>query len=138
MAQQDVENTKAAYEAFGRGDVMAAAENFADDIEWWTSESLPDGGTVRGKDAVLEAWSHLPEYVTEFAVEPDEILDCGDKIVVRGHQHVKTKETGETYDGPFVQILEFSGGKVQRAAFFEDSGKVLEALAGQNIEVGAA
>jgi len=126
MAQEDIERTKAAYEAFGRGDVEAAAQDFADDVEWWTSDSLPDGGTIRGKDAVLEAWSHIPNYVTEFSVHPDEVLDCGDKVVVRGHQHVRTKETGETYEGPFVQILEFG------------DGKVLEALAGQNIEVGAA
>jgi ketosteroid isomerase-like protein len=138
MAQEDIERTRAAYEAFGRGDMQAAAQDFADDVQWWTSDSLPDGGTIRGKDAVLEAWSHMPDYVTEFSVEPDEILDCGDKVIVRGHQHVKTKDTGETYDGPFVQILEMRDGKVQRAEFFEDSGKVLEALAGQNIEVGTA
>ena len=138
MAQQDVDNTRAAYEAFARGDVEAATRDFADDVEWWTAESLPDGGVVKGKDAVLEAWSHIPNYLTEFSVEPDEILDCGDKVVVRGHQHIKTKETGESYDGPFVQVLEFSDGQVQRAEFYEDSGKILEALAGQNIEVGVA
>jgi uncharacterized protein len=136
MAQQDVDNTRAAYEAFGRGDVEAATRDFADDVEWWTSESLPDGGIVKGKDAVLEAWSHIPNYLTEFSVEPDEILDCGDKVMVRGHQHIKTKDTGESYEGPFVQILEVRDGKIIRAEFFEDSGKVLEALAGQNIEVG--
>jgi ketosteroid isomerase-like protein len=138
MAQQDVEATRAAYEAFGRGDVQEAAKDFADDIEWWTSDSLPDGGLIRGKDAMLEAWSNIPNYFTEFTVEPDELMDCGDKVIVRGHQHVKTKDTGESYEGPFVHILEFSDGKVQRAEFYEDSGKVLEALAGQNIEVGAA
>ena len=139
MAQQEVENTKAAYEAFGRGDVMAAAQEFADDVEWWTAESLPDGGTIRGKDAVLEAWSHIPNYATEFSVTPDQIVECGgDMVLVRGHQRITTKETGETYEGPFVQILEFRDGKVARAEFYEDSGKVLEALAGQNIEVAAA
>jgi ketosteroid isomerase-like protein len=138
MAQQDVESTKAAYEAFGRGDVMAAAKDFADDVEWWTADSLPDGGTIRGKDNVVEAWSHIPNYLTEFAVHPDEVMECGDKVVVRGHQHITTKDTGESYEGPFVQILEFRDGKVSRAEFYEDSGKVLEALAGQNIEVGAA
>jgi ketosteroid isomerase-like protein len=136
MAQQDVERTQAAYEAFGRGDVEAAARDFADDVEWWTAESLPDGGTIRGKDSVIEAWSHIPNYLTQFEVHPDEILDCGDKVMVRGHQHITTKDTGESYEGPFVQVLEFRDGKVQRAEFFEDSGKVLEALAGQNIEVG--
>jgi uncharacterized protein len=136
MAQQDVDNTRKAYEAFGRGDVMAAAQDFADDVEWWTSESLPEGGTVKGKESVIEAWSHIPNYLTEFAVHPDDIVACGDMVVVRGHQHITTKDTGESYEGPFVQILEFEDGKVKRAAFFEDSGKVLEALAGQNIEVG--
>ncbi|TML29407.1 MAG: DUF4440 domain-containing protein [Actinobacteria bacterium] len=138
MAQQDVENTRAAYEAFGRGDVMAAIEAFADDVEWWTSESLPNGGLIRGKDNVLDAWSQIPNYATEFAVHPDQIVECGDMVVVRGHQHMKTKDTGESYEGPFVQILEMRDGKVQRAEFFEDSGKVLEALAGQNIELGVA
>jgi ketosteroid isomerase-like protein len=138
MAQQDVENTKAAYEAFARGDVMAAAADFADDVEWWTSESLPDGGLIRGKESVLEAWSHIPNYVTEFSLQPDQIVACGDMVLVRGHQRITTKETGETYEGPFVQVLEFRDGKVSRAEYYEDSGKVLEALAGQNIEVAAA
>jgi ketosteroid isomerase-like protein len=138
MAQQDVDATQAAYEAFGRGDVEAAAKDFAEDVEWWTSDSLPDGGTIRGKDNVLEAWSHIPNYLTEFSVEPDQIVECAGMVLVRGHQHIKTKDTGESYEGPFVQILEFRDGKVQRATFFEDSGKVIEALAGQNIEVGTA
>ena len=101
MAQQDVENTRAAYEAFGRGDVMAAIEAFADDVEWWTSESLPNGGLIRGKDNVLDAWSQavrLPdvpcfgERIERFAVR--EVADRvhGNREAVPGRARNRVHE----------------------------------------------
>ena len=108
MSQQDVETIKTAYEAFGQGDLQGAAKEFTDDVEWWSSPEVPEGGTVNGKDAVVESWSNIPNYFSEFAAEPREFVDAGDKVCRPGHtachdeghrQHVRGPIRARLLDG---------------------------------------
>ena len=49
-------------EAFGRGDLDAAVQNFADDIRWENPEApqFPNNGVTQGKDAVKALFAELP------------------------------------------------------------------------------
>ena len=49
MSQENVQLAQQGYEAFGRGDLEAVGQTFADDVEWWTSDELPAGGEVKGR-----------------------------------------------------------------------------------------
>ncbi len=40
----------AAYEAFRRGDLEGVAKQFADNVEWESPDTLPNGGVTRGRD----------------------------------------------------------------------------------------
>jgi ketosteroid isomerase-like protein len=54
-AEQNIETTKAMYEAFGRGDVNAILEVVTDDVDWSTDaaiESAPWYGPKHGKAGV--------------------------------------------------------------------------------------
>ena len=53
MSAENVETVRVAYEAFGHGDLGTVGSHFAEDAEWETSDSLPLGGLVRGRDAIL-------------------------------------------------------------------------------------
>jgi ketosteroid isomerase-like protein len=130
MSQQDVDNTKAAYEAFGRGDLQGAAEFLTDDVEWWSSPEVPEGGTVKGKDAVIQSWSNIPNYFSEFAAEPREFVDAGDKVFVLGTQRATAKDTGNSFETPYVHVFFSVDGKVTRAEFHSDSAKEVKALGG--------
>jgi ketosteroid isomerase-like protein len=130
MSQQDVETIKTAYEAFGRGDLEGAAQGFTDDVEWWSSPEVPEGGTITGKDAVIESWSNIPNYFSEFAAEPREIVDAGEKVFVLGTQRATAKDTGKTFETPYVHVFWTAGGKVTRAEFHSDSALEVKALAG--------
>jgi len=86
MSAENVEVVRVAYEAFGRGDLATVAEHFAEDAEWETSDSLPLGGLVRGRDAIIGNFTQLPNYWSSFSVVPEEYIDAGDHVVVTGVQ----------------------------------------------------
>ena len=50
MSAENVETVRTAYEAFTRGDLGGVAEYFAEDVEWESPDSLPNGGLVSGRD----------------------------------------------------------------------------------------
>jgi ketosteroid isomerase-like protein len=45
---------RAAYEALRSGDLPGVGSSFADDVVWEAPDTLPSGGVIHGRDAVLE------------------------------------------------------------------------------------
>ena len=64
MSVANIEVVRNAYAAFTKGDRHALGEHFAEEIEWETPHSLPRGGGVSGRDAVMENFAQLPQGVT--------------------------------------------------------------------------
>ena len=122
----NVDTARAAYEAFGKGDMDTLREMFADDAEWLTSDELPEGGLNSGRDAIMENFSRLPDYWSDFSVEPEEFIDAGDDVVVRGTQ----RATGEggSFEAPFLHLMRFRDGEITRGEFHSDSAKAVKAL----------
>jgi ketosteroid isomerase-like protein len=124
----NVDSARSAYEAFGRGDLEALKEMFAEDAVWVTSDELPLGGETRGRDAVIENFAQIPSYWSSFSVEPRDFLECGDVVVVRGTQRAGNDRG--SFEAPFVHVLEYDGdGKTTRGEFFTDSAKAAKLLA---------
>ncbi len=126
MSAENIESAKAAYEAFGSGDMERLAGMFADDAEWLTSDELPLGGHTTGRDAIMENFAQIPNYWSEFSVDPEQFIDGGDDVVVRGTQR-GTGEAG-SFESPFLHLMHIEGGKVIRGEFQADSAKALKAL----------
>lgn len=123
----NVDAARSAYEAFGRGDLSALRDSFAEDAVWVTSDELPLGGVVEGRDQILANFAEIPSYWSSFNVEPEEFIDAGDYVVVRGMQHAENERGG--FDAPFVHLLEYRDGKTVRGEFFTDSAKAAKLLA---------
>ena len=116
MSQENVAAVQEAYQAFGQGDIAGAVAGIAEDADWVTSDELPLGGTLHGRDEIAKAWSQIPEYFDEFSVKPDEFIDAGDTVIVHC---------------PYLHMLKLRDGVTVRAEFFADSAKALHALEGQ-------
>jgi uncharacterized protein len=124
----NVDTARSAYEAFGRGDLDALRDTFAEDAAWVTSDELPLGGEVRGRDQILSNFAQIPSYWSSFSVEPEEFIDAGDYVIVRGTQRA-ANDRG-SLEAPFVHVLEYDGnGKTVRGEFFADSAKAAKLLA---------
>ena len=123
----NVDTARSAYDAFGRGDLDALQEDFAEDVVWVTSDELPLGGVVEGRDQVIANFAQIPNYWNSFSVEPEEFIDAGDYVVVRGTQ--KAGNDKGSFEAPFIHVLKYDGdGKAVRGEFFTDSAKAAKLL----------
>lgn len=129
---QNVDNLRAGYEAFGRGDLEAAMETFDEQIRWENpnAPSIPNPGVHEGKQAVGELLAATPQYWDQFKVAPDEFVDAGDTVVVLGHLEGRAKETGTEVKSPFVHVWRMSDGKAQRVQLLSDTALIADALSG--------
>jgi uncharacterized protein len=124
----NVDTARSAYEAFGRGDLEALKEDFAEDAVWVTSDELPLGGVVEGRNQILANFAQIPNYWSSFSVEPEEFIDSGDWVVVRGTQRAGNDKG--SFEAPFAHLLKYdANGKTVRGEFFGDSAKAAKLLA---------
>jgi hypothetical protein len=122
----NVDTARSAYEAFGRGDLAALKENMAEDAVWVTSDELPLGGETRGRDAIIENFAQIPNYWSSFSVEPEDFIDGGDWVAVRGTQRAGNDKG--SFEAPFAHLLEYKDGKLVRGEFYADSAKAAKLL----------
>lgn len=122
----NVDTARSAYEAFGKGDLASLQEDFAEDATWVTSDELPLGGTVEGREQIMANFAQIPNYWTSFSVNAEEFIDAGDYVIVRGTQQA-SNDRG-SFEAPFVHILKYEDGKVVRGEFFGDSAKAAKLL----------
>ena len=82
MSQRDIDVILASYEAFNSGDLDAAMDAFAPEIEWNVPPILPDAQVYHGHEGVKQFWIGWQETFDDFRVEIDETIDAGEQIVV--------------------------------------------------------
>ncbi|MDX6609776.1 MAG: uncharacterized protein QOF85_1701 [Solirubrobacterales bacterium] len=123
----NVDTARSAYEAFGRGDLEALSEMLSEDGTWLTSDELPLGGETKGRDAILENFTQIPNYWSSFSVEPEEFIDAGEWVVVKGTQ--RAAHNGDSFEAPFAHLMKFADGKIVRGEFYGDSAKAAKVLA---------
>jgi uncharacterized protein len=127
----NIDVIRGAYDAFGRGDIPAVLAVFADDIEWYAPDELPDGGTYRGPQGVATFFQALPRNYTELVVAPETFLDAGDRVVVEG-QH-RGSIGGTPFAVGFAHVWTLAGGKATRFREYGDTGKLLPLFAAAGV-----
>jgi ketosteroid isomerase-like protein len=115
----NVDTARSAYEAFGNGDLAALQGSFSEDAVWVTSDELPLGGEVQGRDQILANFAQIPNYWTSFSVEAEEFIEAGDYVIVRGTQRAANGKG--SFEAPFLHLMKFEDGKTVRGEFFTDS-----------------
>lgn len=123
----NVDSAQSAYEAFARGDLEALREMMTEDSTWLTSDELPLGGETRGRDEILGNFAQIPNYWSSFSVEPEEFIDAGEWVIVKGTQRAGNE--GGSFESPFAHLLKFTNGKIARGEFYADSAKAAKVLA---------
>src|SRR5215211_1899766 len=76
------------YGAFGRGDIPAALDLLADDVEWIfrAPSVIPFAGTRRGREGVAQFFSLVGETLEFQQFEPREFVAQGDMVVALGFE----------------------------------------------------
>jgi len=102
-AEQNKQNAREAYAAFGNGDAERAMRDIDDSIEWTERGNNALTGTHEGKQAVGELWEKLVS--KGFRTSPHDFVAEGDKVVV-----LTTRELdGEVTEGADVLTFNDAG-----------------------------
>lgn len=133
----NVDTLRSGYEAFAREDIPAVLELFDADIEWYSPDELPDGGTYRGPDQVAGFFAALSRRYDELSVQPERYLAAGDDIVVVEGTHTGRIGT-ESFEVGFAHVWTLRDGKITRFREYMDSGKLLPLFASQPTAAGTS
>lgn len=100
----------------------------SDDLEWMVMESVPGGGTYKGKKAVFEEYfPRLFSNFTEFHAITEEFLDAGDHVTVLGKYQMVTKKSKKKIESPFAHVYTLKSGKITKFRQYADTVKIQEA-----------
>ena len=114
MAAEDVEQLRAAFDAFARGDLETALARVAPDFVINDRVIVEDTTDLRGPDGLRETQRRLTEGFSAVRFEPLELIDLGGRILAR----VRFRGTGATTEIPVElevgQIWELRDGLATR------------------------
>lgn len=128
--QQNIELVKQAYESFGKGDIPALLDSFAENIEWRSPniEGSPFQESYDGREAVAQFFATIDEHENFTLFEPREFIAQGDRVVVLGALSSKVNSTGRDYQTDWVHIFTVRDGKITNFREFFDTAAASKAF----------
>ena len=120
------------YAAFGRSDIPALLNGFADDVDWWVAgpADIPICGSRHGLEQVAQFFKALDETLDTQQFKPQEFFAQGEVVVVLGHERHRVKSTGRIHEGDWVQVFTLREGKVVRYREYLDTAALVAAFRG--------
>ena len=145
-------NFRQVYEAANRRDFDALLLRLDPEIEFRFDDSPVRGllppdlvGAHHGHDGYVRVWKAGLEVAEDYRLEPDEVLDFGDRLVVAGRQTGHGTSSGIPFDEPLLTLFILRDGLVigmkdfaDRAAALAAAGLRVRALTGEPERIGPA
>ncbi len=133
MSQTNLELMKDLYAAFARGDGQAVMASMDPAIVWNEAESFPyaDRNPYLGPAAVVDGiFSRLDTEWDHFQVIPDEFVDAGDTIAVKGRYRGTYKATNIPLDSQFAHFWRLRDGKITNFQQYTDTAQASRVVGG--------
>ena len=138
LTREDIDHVREGYRLFAEGD-PAFLERYEPNATLIFPDSLPKGGTYRSPWEALEFWNTVGELFEGAHPEPEEFIRDGDRLVVLGHFHGRSRATGEQVAIRFLHVFGLGGveGALSQQRFTSlelimDTAAVLSALTKQD------
>jgi ketosteroid isomerase-like protein len=139
MSRENVELVQAFFAAPGTMDkdtilanLPAMIEQICDrEIEWVEDPQRADGRVYRGHEGVRASFEQWFEQWDEYEFEVDEIVDCGDRVLVKARESGRGAASGATVSARIYTVVTFRDGKILRYQEFYDEAQALEAAGGR-------
>jgi ketosteroid isomerase-like protein len=91
MSQENVEVVRRTLTVFNRDGIEATLENFDGEVEWIGPPEWPDDRTYKGHDGIRRLAAAWGENFDEYRVDPDRLIDAGDRVVALANQRGRIK-----------------------------------------------
>jgi uncharacterized protein len=80
-------------------------------------DKLPWAGNFEGKQEIANFFAQLAQNLHFTGVEPRDMIERGDTVVVIGSSSYQVKKTGKTVRNEWVNVFKYSQGKMM---FFQE------------------
>jgi ketosteroid isomerase-like protein len=122
VAGDNVETVRRAFEAFDTRDIEALLALSDPDCEWLPFRAQLEGSVYRGHEGVRRFVADMDEDWSEFRIDPDEIRDLGDRVLVIGVVHALARGSGVRVENLAGFVLDVRDGRVARLVSYSDPG----------------
>ena len=126
MSQQNVEVVRGGFEAWNAGDMDAYREVYDPNVVMRTAGEWPESGPFVGREAVMRWVEQLRETWSSDELEPIDVIDAGDRVVVR--QVWKAVGHGPDSSIDFTAVNTLRAGRIVLVDLFWDHAEALEAV----------
>lgn len=126
-ARQVVDDAYAAL--FKRNDLEGFLADFDDHSELTEAESLPYGGTFRGRSAIKAGIENVFGYWSAFSYDIESIVYGDEYVIAYGHFRATSSATGKAIDMPLAEVWRIQNGKVLLCSpIYSDTKAAIDAL----------
>jgi ketosteroid isomerase-like protein len=123
MSQENVEIAQAVAVAYNSGDLDALMELYDPDVEFVTLLL----GTHHGKEAIRSIFEENRRTLPGYRLDPDELIDAGDKVVAVAHLGGAGSASGIALDDRIAFVATLRDGLIIRQQTFRNKTEALEA-----------
>ena len=128
MSQENVEIVRQGADAFNRRDIAAILRDFDHDAEWVEDQRYPGAEAFSGPSGVERSIRKWWDAWGEIAMDIDETIDMGDRVVLAGRVRARGHDSDVTVEAPFGGVYEFRAGKVIRVQILASRAEAVEAV----------
>jgi len=96
------------------------------DIEW--VEAAIDGRVYHGHGGVQQSFERWLDQWEEFGYEAERFVDCGDDVLVVGHEHARGMVSGASVTSRHYAVWTIRAGKIARYREFYDEQTALQVV----------
>ena len=131
MSQENVENVRKMFALFNEGGVQAATDALghllASDFALEEADVLPDPEAYTGKEAFIDNLAKLEAPFDELRMEPLEIVDLGERIVVVVSMRGRGRGSSAPVEMTFTQLWSLRDGEAVSLQDYATKAEALEA-----------
>ena len=132
--QENVQVVQKLFAAFGQGNIPAALDILAEDVDWQSPVRRSPPGEIswakprHGRTEVAKFFKELSEKMQIELMETLEFTAQGDRVVVEGRNRGSVRSTGRTYEHDWVMVFTVRGGKIVTHRHYYDTADILVAF----------
>ena len=132
MSQENVEALREMFAILNERGVGAATEAFgellAPDFALEEAAEMPDSEAYTGREAFIENMGKLEESTEELRLEPLEIVDLGEKVIVVVSMSGRGQGSSVPVEMAFAQLWSLRDGKAVSLRDYATRAEALEAV----------
>jgi ketosteroid isomerase-like protein len=129
MSEENVGIVRRTFEAFETGGFDAMLPFYPEDVVWHPAPEWVEDPVYHGHDGVRKMSATFTENFDDLALEPCDIREVQDRVLVLAEATGRTKETGVVLRQPYAMVYsDFREGKIGEVRFYFTWQAALEAV----------